>query len=71
MGSTESRLWDAVECDETEKVKKIMQKHPGIVDLPVAPGNLHTFFTRAVWRDNFIMMRAMLNHGADINAKGT
>ena len=70
MGGRHSKLFDRIECKDVEGAKKILDKHPDLLNDPIAKGNGYSFLSRAVWREDITMVKMMHKLGANLNLSG-
>lgn len=67
MGSKKSKLWDRVECKDIEGVGKILKKHPDYVNGAFFKNCVYTPLTRAIWRQDFAMVKFLVSQNANVN----
>jgi len=69
MGNARSELFDAVERENLESIKKIVDKYPQIIDAPFTDKAQMNALLRTVWRGNLTIVNYLLSRGANVNAQ--
>lgn len=67
-GSTSSKLFDAIDEEDVEKVNKILSKRPELINHELRKHCPYGPLTRAVWRGDLNMVNYLIEEmGADVN----
>ena len=64
--SARTKLYDAVERENVEEVKMILEKFPDLLNTPFFEDGVFNAATRASWRGDLNMIKMLKEKGADL-----
>jgi len=67
--SAKTKLFDAVERENVEEVKMILEKFPDLLNAPFLDDGVFNAVTRAAWRGDLNMIKMLKEKGADLDIK--